>query len=561
MKNKHLLTQLLIIVAGLLLFLPGLGSVHLFDWDEINFAESAREMLVSGNYLDVQINFEPFWEKPPLFIWMQVVSMKIFGVNEFAARFPNVLCGILTLLFLYNIGKRLKGYSFGVIWAGVYLCSILPFFYFKSGIIDPWFNLFIFLGIYFFAVFTMSTHRAYKHLGLSGLCLGLAVLTKGPVAILVFLLSFVAFWLYQKFRLKCTYKHVLWFALVLTLVSGFWFLLQMFAGNSKIIAQFIEYQIRLFQTEDAGHGGFFMYHFVILLMGVFPASILALPTFRRKILHTETNPKMKRTFEWMMILFWVVLILFSIVRTKIIHYSSLCYFPLSFLAAYYVYQVIRKKATIPILQKTVLIFVGTLWGIAALAITTFDRWKAYIIATADEFTAGNLQATSTWIGFEPIIGVLLIGATIYFCWKINVRRSFAVFGVLFGGTLIYIFTIMLLVVPNVEKYTQNAAIEFLKSKTDEDCYFLPIHYSYAHFFYGNIHHKMPDQSNPDQRRQALSRPLDKPCYFILRNTTRNNEWLMKNAPDAERLYDKNGFVFYVRKQYGVVSRASTTGYR
>jgi 4-amino-4-deoxy-L-arabinose transferase-like glycosyltransferase len=72
---------LLIAVAALALFLPFLGSVHLFDWDEINFAESAREMLLTGDFLTVQINYQPFWEKPPLFIWMQAFSMHLFGVN------------------------------------------------------------------------------------------------------------------------------------------------------------------------------------------------------------------------------------------------------------------------------------------------------------------------------------------------------------------------------------------------------------------------------------------------------------------------------------------------
>jgi len=81
--------------------------VHLFDWDEINFAESAREMIVSGNFSRVQIDFHPFWEKPPLFFWMQVLSMKAFGINEFAARFPNAVIGIFTLLTLYFTGKRL----------------------------------------------------------------------------------------------------------------------------------------------------------------------------------------------------------------------------------------------------------------------------------------------------------------------------------------------------------------------------------------------------------------------------------------------------------------------
>ncbi len=544
--KKHYLTQLIIVAVGCLLFLPGLGNVHLFDWDEINFAESAREMLVSGNYIDVQINFESFWEKPPLFTWMQVVSMKIFGINEFAARFPNALCGIITLLFLYNIGKQLKGYQFGLLWTVIYLCSLLPFFYFKSGIIDPWFNLFIFLGIYFFAVFTLSERKAYKHLGLSGLCLGLAVLTKGPVAILIFVLSFMVFLIYRKFKLQCTFKQVIWFVFVLTIVSGSWFILQMLSGNSSIITQFIDYQIRLFQTEDAGHGGFFMYHAVILLMGVFPASILALPTFRRNILKHENRLKTKRLFEWMMILFWMVLLLFSIVQTKITHYSSLCYFPLSFLAAYYVYQVIRKKATIKIFQQAGLIFIAVIWGIAAIAITTFDQWKTFIIATADEFTAGNLQATSSWWGFEPVIGVLLIGATIYFCWKVNSKRNYSVFGVLFGSTLLYIFSIMVLVVPNVEKYTQYAVVEFLQSKAGEDCDFLPVHYSYAHYFYGNIRHKMPDQTNNEERHRVMSGTIDKPCYFILRNTEDNNRHFQESAPEAQRLYDKNGFVFYVR---------------
>src|SRR3970040_833103 len=89
--------NILIIILSSLLFIPFLGNVHLFDWDEINFAECAREMLVSGNYSMVQINFEPFREKPPLFIWMQALSMNLFGINEFSARLPNAICGIITL--------------------------------------------------------------------------------------------------------------------------------------------------------------------------------------------------------------------------------------------------------------------------------------------------------------------------------------------------------------------------------------------------------------------------------------------------------------------------------
>ena len=153
MNSSILRYNIYIAIIASLLFIPFLGNVHLFDWDEINFAECAREMLVTGDYFSVKINYLPFWEKPPVFIWMQALSMKMFGVNEFAARFPNAIAGIVTLLVLFNIGRKLFDVRFGLLWTLIYAGSFLPHFYFKSGIIDPWFNLFIFSGIYYFIEF------------------------------------------------------------------------------------------------------------------------------------------------------------------------------------------------------------------------------------------------------------------------------------------------------------------------------------------------------------------------------------------------------------------------
>src|SRR5205823_3464404 len=143
MPVRKLPAELIIVIGALLLFVPFLGTTHLFDWDEINFAEASREMLVTKNYAIPQIGFEPFWENPPLFFWLQVLCMKIFGVNEFASRLPNAVCGVLTLLLLYRFGKKLVNEQFGWMWVLIYAGSLLPQLYFKSGIIDPWFNLFI----------------------------------------------------------------------------------------------------------------------------------------------------------------------------------------------------------------------------------------------------------------------------------------------------------------------------------------------------------------------------------------------------------------------------------
>ena len=193
-SKKHMkqevnpLHYLIIVLIGGIFFLPFLGDVHLFDWDEINFAESAREMIVSGNYSKVQINFQGFWEKPPLFIWMQVVSMKIFGVNEFAARFPNAVFGILTLCLIYRTGKKnFKGHI-AHWWVLSYLGAITPHLYFKTGLIDPVFNFFIFLGILqFFEALKnhSSAYNANRHFLKAGFYTGIAILCKGPVALLV----------------------------------------------------------------------------------------------------------------------------------------------------------------------------------------------------------------------------------------------------------------------------------------------------------------------------------------------------------------------------------------
>ena len=537
---------LFVVLIGLILFLPGLGSVHLFDWDEINFAESAREMILTGNYLDVQINFETFWEKPPLFIWMQVLSMKIFGINEFAARFPNAIAGIVALFVLFNMGKRLKDSTFGMLWAAMYVCSLFPFFFFKSGIIDPWFNLFILLGIYYFIRYTGTPKDGNPAwlVFLSGLFLGLAVLTKGPVGFLIFLLTFGVYLVMNKFKLNFKWKHVLIFTAVFAVVGGFWFILQIATGNWTIIQDFIAYQIRLFQTKDAGHGGFLGYHFVMILIGVFPASVIALPTFDRSILKDEADTDVKHFFRWMMILFWVVLILFTIVKTKIVHYASMTYYPLTFMGAWYACKIISEGKKLPAYVRILILILAVIYGAAIIAIPFIDSLKHGIIPyVKDEFAVGNLQATSNWYGFEPVIGIVLIVTAVLFYIRTKNALKLKTVSLILLGSLFYISATMFFVVPQVEKYSQAAALEFYKSKIGEDCYIKPAFKSYAHYFYS----ERKPVNKLDDFDYLTSAELDKPCYFVVKNTRKAVERFTEKAPDAERLYDKNGFVFYVRK--------------
>ena len=227
LENKYLALGLIILVSSLV-FIPLIGNSPLFDWDEINFAECAREMVVTGNYSQVHLNYNPFWEKPPFFIWLQAISMNVFGVNEFAARFPNALNGILTLCVIYLIGRKVNSPKFGLAWVLIYAGTILPHFYAKSGIIDPWFNLFIFSSFYQLLLHFNNPvgKEGTRTAVLAGFFLGIAVLTKGPAAIVIIGAFLGALWGLHHFKKVTTMKFLMIFLLSLILTGGSWFIVE-----------------------------------------------------------------------------------------------------------------------------------------------------------------------------------------------------------------------------------------------------------------------------------------------------------------------------------------------
>ncbi len=544
MLTRRLPAELIILIGGLILFVPFLGATHLFDWDEINFAEASREMLRTGNYAIPQIGFEPFWEKPPLFFWLQVISMKAFGVNEFAARFPNAVCGILTLLLLYRLGKKKVNEQFGWMWVLIYAGSLLPQLYFKSGIIDPWFNLFIFLAIYQLTIYSAPGYNRPVHrIILSGLFTGLAVMTKGPVALLIVGLCYGVFAISARFKNFMKPLHILLFLVVTSIAGGLWFIALLANGQQHIITEFIVYQIRLFQTEDAGHGGPFFYHFIILLIGCFPAaalSILAMFTGKR------TNDTPVHFQRWMLILFWVTLILFSIVKTKIVHYSSLCYFPLTYLATVSFYHLYNRKWNLPEWNKWLQAVTGFLLSLLIIGVTFIDQLKPYLLQPGkikDQFARANLAAQVEWTGWEKLPGILLLAGVFIFIIRShkNIRSALVA---LFVTSLIGINLTILLVTPKVEPYSQGAAIEFYQSKQSENAIVETLRFkSYAHLFY-TLRPPQFTRSLADSIKQFNVHP-EIPVYYV--GKIQNKEENEKEMPYLEKLYEKNGFVFYKRQ--------------
>ena len=560
---KHIFrNEFTVALVAAILFIPFLGNVHLFDWDEINFAESAREMIASGNYFSVQINFNRFTEKPPLFFWMQVVSMKLFGVNEFSARFPNAICGIITLVVLFRIGKQIFNEYFARIWVMVYLGTFVTFLYFKSGIIDPWFNLFIFLAIYhFYSLTTMLQVNRMKHLVLTGVFLGLAVLTKGPVAILIALLTYVVVVVLNRFRFFINGKEFIAIFVTTLLVCFAWFGVDLIQNGPSFLIEFLQRQIAIFSTSDADHGEPFFYHWWVLLLGCFPASV-----FFIKGMFVQVEPKEQKMFkQWMVVLFWVTLLLFSIVKTKIVHYSSLCWFPLTAIASMYLYEIFTDKVRrMHIVFKLLIGIIGFLLSLILIAIPFALVNKAvWIHLLEDPFAKANLQANVQWYWWDGLGGgVLLLGVLFYLFSKKNQLKTSLLF---LSVTVCCLYT-SVMIVPKIEGISQRANIEFFEKRQGEDCYVETVGYhSYAQYFYSKKQayngaqrikidsvlaggSSQPDTLTTKQKELNFSQwvlygNIDKPAYFSIKI---QNRQILDTMPALIKLYEKNGFAFYKR---------------
>jgi 4-amino-4-deoxy-L-arabinose transferase-like glycosyltransferase len=531
-------------VISALFLLPFMGSVHLFDSDETNYAESAREMIVSGDYLTVQIDFEPFPEKPPLFFWLQALSMKVFGINEFAARLPNVICGILSLSMLYFFGRRIYGHRFGLLWILSYGAAILPFFFFRSGIIDPWFNLFIFLGIALF-IFYLDPERKHirlRNLLLSAMFLGLAVMTKGPVATLIFLLSFLAFLVLKRFRISTTFGHVLLFILVLSLVGGSWFVFQAASGNSGIVREFITYQMKLLSSDSSIHDGFFGYHLVVLLLGVFPASVISMRSITKKAEDTDLQGLFR---QWMYILLLVVLILFSIVNTKLLHYSSLAYFPLTFLAAWVWDKWLDRKIEIGKWQIVLLFLIALLLSAAAILFPLLTDHYHWLLnkdfAFMDPFLREAIKRDVHWSGYEWLAGLFLFVGVVAASIQI-LRRDWTGMLILHLVVLLFVFVSVSLFSGRIEGYNQRVAVKFYKSLRGQDVYVNTLGFkSYSHLFYFD---KQPSDED-DSIERLMTGELDRDAYFVMK--VNKKEAYLERYPELEIILEKDGYVFTVRR--------------
>lgn len=545
-----MIVYIFIVLLTLLFYVPYLGSMPLFDWDELNFAESAREMLITGDYFRVTVNFLPFWEKPPLFFWMQALSMKVFGVNEFGARFPNVLAGAATFSLIYHIGRKYYDSLFGILWVLSFFGSFLPHLYFKTGIIDPFFNLLIFSGIYFiFRALNpdpllagkeeqIQKWRVRNFLG-AGLLIGTAILTKGPAALLITLLCAGAFYVLNGFRKYASFREILIFGTAVFCISFFWFGPETIINGFWFIQRFILYQLELAGTSQAGHGQPVYYHAVVLFFGCFPVSMVFL--FGR-VTGVQEDSLKKNLNLWMAILFWTVFILFSLITTKILHYSSLCYLPMTYFAARKIRYMILNKKDIKSVRTAVVVLGSVFSLIFAVLPFAASRLKDFAHTGKDEYIRESMKIQVNWETYGSAAGIILAGIIIAY-FILSKREKFAnAFVLLFLGTALVFEFLLFYLVPKINEYTQAELIRFYRETGAKDAYLEVVGYkSYGYLFYSGKQ-PLPKKEAYD-KQWLLFGETDKDAYFAVKTGTGD---MFRLSPGIRELYRKNGYIFMMR---------------
>jgi len=166
-----------ILLLACIVFLTGLGRLPLFGRDEALYAEAAREMQASGDWITPRVNGAFFFEKPPLLYWLDALSYSALGPTPLAARLPAALLGVLAIALTVGLTPRVWGRRAGVL-AGVMLVTCpLVVMVARMGIMDMPLTLLITASMLLYAHWRRNGGLA-PAVGF-GLVVGLALLLKG----------------------------------------------------------------------------------------------------------------------------------------------------------------------------------------------------------------------------------------------------------------------------------------------------------------------------------------------------------------------------------------------
>ncbi|WP_017719646.1 ArnT family glycosyltransferase [Kamptonema formosum] len=292
------LSVLWLLLIGWLAFLWNLGSTGLVDETEPLFAEAARQMTVTDDWITPYFNGVTRFDKPPLIYWLMAVGYKILGVNEWAVRLPSALSAIgLVCLGFYTLrhfggepafedaGGRdrrspppLKPWLSAFLGAALIAFNPLTIAWGRTGVSDMLLTgctdsalLAFFTG---YAQPARPAAQARWYLAFYVL-VALAVLTKGPVGAVLPALSIGSFLLYlgNGRQVLREMRPALGVPLMLAIALPWYILVTLANGQAYINSFFGYHNLERFTSVVNHHSAPWYFYFLVVLLGFAPWSV------------------------------------------------------------------------------------------------------------------------------------------------------------------------------------------------------------------------------------------------------------------------------------------------
>ena len=389
-----------------LCFFSRLSALGFVGPDEPRYANVARAMLESGDWVTPRLNGQPWFEKPALYYWAAAAAFRIFGVNEFAARLPSALAATLATLGLAWLALRLDGRK--TAW---YVLLLLPtavgmFGFARAATTDMLFSatLALSLAAAAWALWGAPAEAAgapsprYSILAAFGALLGAATLAKGPVAI-VLAAGSVGLWALASKRWRDAFR--LAHPLAITafgVVALPWYMLCA-ARNPGFVRSFLfQHNVERFLTPVFRHEQPVWFFAPILLLGLAPWTVLLYGPARDGV--SLCREKRWANSPGLFIACWAIfpVLFFSLSESKLPGYVLPAIPPLILLMARSLARSVAERSA---LAARLLAGAGVTW--VALGLSA-NHWLKRL---PPETGLASIRDASSWV-LAAVVGGILV---------------------------------------------------------------------------------------------------------------------------------------------------------
>ncbi len=322
------------IVIGLLCFFAfflNLGSNGLWDLDEGLYANVAREMHMTGDYVVPRINGEPFFEKPPLIYWSAATCYMILGRNEFTTRLPSALASTIAAFLILAMGTRIFGKRSGLLASALFVLSPMSFGAARQLTTDATLNLAILgaLICYWMVGIVRDERKLTWSIGFWVAC-ALGVLAKGLPGILIpCVVVFLFCGLRNRFDIRKwlvdlnVVKPLIGIPIFLVVALPWHVLAFLSSGKAFTNEYIIKQHLQRFRGGDVSHLAPFWFYIPGFAIGAFPWSFFSLAALRNRLTGSEEDSQPDTASESRLLLkIWaaIVFLMFSASGSKLISY-------------------------------------------------------------------------------------------------------------------------------------------------------------------------------------------------------------------------------------------------